>query len=248
MSLHLDNRETEIFLQQREILAAVAGFSPVIFDVGANIGQSIDHYRALFPDACIHSFEPNPPTFARLTERYGEADGINLHPIALADRSGESRFHVTRLSEMSSLLEPEGWLRQMSPGGKYDFSTISVPLDTLDQFCAGRGIDYIDILKIDVQGAELQVLRGAARMLAGGRIGMLYLEANLAETYVGQTTLAGMLNYLEPVGYRIWNILPFVYTCANRAWTANVLFLSTNLIEHVESAARAALPPTGNNK
>jgi len=250
VSQYLDNRETEIFLQQREILASVAAPSRVVFDVGANIGQSIERYRALWPDARIHSFEPNPAAFATLSDKYRDMHDVALHPVALADTRGESPFHVTRIPEMSSLLEPEGWLRAMSPGGKYDFSTIRIPVDTLDHFCSERGIAHIDILKIDVQGAELKVLHGGSRMLSEGRIGMLYLEANLAETYVDQTTLSGMLNFLEPLGYRIWNILPFVYTCANRAWTANVLFVGASLVERVESAARAraALPPTGNNK
>lgn len=239
MSQYLDQRETEIFLQQREILDACAVSAPIVFDVGGNIGQSVERYRRLWPHAPIHSFEPNPAVLPTLVEKCRDDGNATAHPLALADHAGELPFHVTRLPEMSSLLEPEHWLREMSPGGKYDFSTITIPVATLDGFCARHEIAHIDVLKVDVQGAELKVLQGAEQMLSAERIGLLYLEVNLAETYVDQTTLSGMLRFLEPLGYRIWNILPFVYTCANRAWTANVIFVAANLIRRVESGARA---------
>ena len=69
-------------------------------------------------------------------------------------------------------------------------ATINVEAATVDEFCRKRQIESIDILKIDTQGTELEILKGAAGMLSGGRIRVIYNEMILAPTYKGQLQAA----------------------------------------------------------
>ena len=134
--------------------------SPVVFDVGGNIGQSILHYRNALPECRIHSFEPNPDAFAELESQWGDCGEVSLVRLALAEKAGVMDFYATRRSEMSSLLVPEPWLNILSPDRKYDFTALQVQCGTLDAYCKEMNIDHVDILKIDVQGGELRVLEG----------------------------------------------------------------------------------------
>lgn len=210
----------------------------MVFDVGGNIGQSILHYRNALPECRIHSFEPNPDAFAELESQWGDCGEVSLVRLALAEKAGVMDFYATRRSEMSSLLVPEPWLNILSPDRKYDFTALQVQCGTLDAYCKEMNIDHVDILKIDVQGGELRVLEGGGGLLAAGRVGLIYLEVNLAATYVDQMSLAKLLEYLEPLGYQLWDVLPFVYTGAGRAWTANALFVCPEWVKVVENAAR----------
>jgi len=160
LSKYLSDRETEIFFKQEHILSACCVKSPVVFDVGGNIGQSILHYRNALPECRIHSFEPNPDAFAELESQWGDCGEVSLVRLALAEKAGVMDFYATRRSEMSSLLVPEPWLNILSPDRKYDFTALQVQCGTLDAYCKEMNIDHVDILKIDVQGGELRVLEG----------------------------------------------------------------------------------------
>jgi FkbM family methyltransferase len=176
--------------------------------------------------------------FDELKNSYGWLKDVHLYLFALGSTNECRAFHIMRLPEMSSFLSPEPWLQQLSPDHKYDFDLINVECRTLDRVCYESGVDSIDILKIDVQGAELDVLNGGISMLTTGAVGMIYLEVTLAESYVNQMKLRDLLEFLEPKGYRLWDILPFVYTDAGRVWTANALFLNSKMTDMVEERSR----------
>jgi hypothetical protein len=81
---------------------------------------------------------------------------------------------------------------------------------SLDDFLVQQDIARIDLLKIDVQGAEYRVLQGGASSLAVGRVRVLYLEIILGPTYVGQWGMGQYLSYLESLGFRVAGL----YNCA----------------------------------
>jgi FkbM family methyltransferase len=143
-----------------------------IFDVGANVGQSAKTYRRLYPLAQIWSFEPFPATYETL--RHSVADD-KFHPVALAlsDRISTTELNIGAVSITNSLL------RRQSDTGK----TIEVQTDTIDHFCGERGIDSIDILKVDVEGAEDQVFTGANEMFSRGAIRSVFVEVYFRPVY-----------------------------------------------------------------
>ncbi|QFY88664.1 FkbM family methyltransferase [Magnetovirga frankeli] len=235
MTRYYAEREFEIFNKQAEILSSLAIYNPIVFDVGANEGQSIEKYHQLCTSATIYSFEPNPLAWDKLQESYGHNSKVKLFKKGLNEQSGLCSFFVTRELSASSLFQPEVKLQRLSKDRKYDFEEIKVDCITLDKFSIMFGIDQIDILKIDVQGAELNVLKGACNLLSRGSISVIFLEITFAETYVNQMQLIDLLSFIEQHNYKIWDLAPFVYTRTGRLWAANAIILSRDAYNKIES-------------
>ncbi len=143
-----------------------------IFDVGANVGQTAIACRAAFPDARITCFEPVPETFAALQPAIAPLGRTVAHNLALSDRRGEATIRTYDSSLVASL-EPD------APFTKGRASReMTVELDTLDHFCEAEGIAHVDLLKIDTEGHDIAVLRGAEGMLSSGRVGFVLTEFN----------------------------------------------------------------------
>ena len=227
--------ETTFFSRQKEIIRRL-GISdpPCIVDVGGNIGQSIDAYRALFPDSRIFTIEPLPDCFDTLVKRFGGHGHVHLEQMALADSTGIRPFYSTRCRTASSLLLPDETVREKSLKGNYDFDTIQIKVDTLDNFCTRHRIELIDVLKIDVQGAEISVLKGAEKLLKQNSVRMIYLEVIFADNYQGQSGFIPITEYLDHFGYVLWDVRPFLFTRAGRLWTANAIFTSRPSTDHLE--------------
>ncbi|MBN1130980.1 MAG: FkbM family methyltransferase [Chitinispirillaceae bacterium] len=230
------NAEKLLFVRQKEMIRRLGKKGAInVFDVGGNLGQSIEGYRALFPACRITTFEPLPRCFEKLTKKYGGGKGISLENVALAEKSGSHVFYATAHHSASSLLPPEEKLRKRSKKRNYEFEKITVPLDTLDGYCARNRISSIDILKIDVQGAELRVLKGAKRTLSSGNIGVIYVEIIIADTYNGQSEFIDTAAFLSSQGYRLWDFRPFLFTRTGRLWQANALFVSPPVFKKLDA-------------
>jgi FkbM family methyltransferase len=180
---------------------------PVILDVGAHVGLVTRKYRQLFPHAIIHSFEPFPPSYEKLKDRVG-ANNANTqtHNLALCDKNGSINFNVNSSAATNSILptDPKGskfWSRGLLETQQH----LQVSTTTIDSFCEEQKIKKIDILKLDVQGAEFLVLSGAKHMLAQHLISVIYLEILMAPTYAGQRNLFEYINLLAPLGYNFFD-------------------------------------------
>ncbi len=146
----------------------VTSSTPVLFDIGANVGQTIENFRQHFKESTIHTFEPSPSTFQTLRERTDARDQrLHLINAGLGARPDIKTFIENQYSNMSSFLEPGqdcwGSVKQR----------LSIKLDTIDEYCERAGIQHIDVLKSDTQGFELEVLRGASRMFEQKRIRLI---------------------------------------------------------------------------
>ena len=142
----------------------------VVFDVGANVGQSAKWFRRAYPNADIFCFEPVGETFRQLIEQTASLDLVHSFQMALGGTRGSRDIHIN--------LDPDSSVNSFVrcfPGDRQ----VSVHVETLDAFCQQRGIDHIDLLKIDVEGYELEVLKGASGFLSSGRIKSCYLETSL---------------------------------------------------------------------
>ena len=128
---------------------------PVVFDVGANVGSYSKSWLSY--DANIHAFEPGEKAFALLEEKYGQT--ITANNIALAAHSGEHYlYQVKDDSRLASLL------KRSHPNHTWVKSE-RVKCLSLDEYCESKRITEIDFLKIDVEGYEMEVLKGAETML-----------------------------------------------------------------------------------
>jgi FkbM family methyltransferase len=191
---------------------------PVIFDVGANIGQSVERFRKYFPRPVIHSFEPGGAAFEELTRATAGVPDMRLNNFGLASQAGSQTFIENDRTDMSSLLEPgsDCW-------GEIT-RTYSVDVSTVDEYCAKTGIERIDILKIDTQGSELDVIKGAQAMMRKGAIHLIYLEIIFSEMYKGLPRLDEVYGFLADRGYTLVAFYDFWYQRERAAWT-DALFI-----------------------
>ncbi len=181
----------------------------VVFDVGANIGNFSESVLAHQPWASIHAFEPLAGPRQKLQEAltpYG--NGIVINATALGAERGERAFHVSGFDEASSFFENGAVLK----AGLYgiDFSTVdSIPvvIDTVDNYVAEHRIERIGLLKLDVQGFELEVLKGAEPVL--DRIDAIYCEAQFEELYRGGPLAGDIFTWLHLRGFELLRMTEF---------------------------------------
>jgi FkbM family methyltransferase len=168
----------------------------LLVDVGANIGQTALELHGRFPRSIIHSFEPVSGTFARLRDNVEGIAAIQCHNFALGAESGKKNIHVVEESLVSSFRE-----NPFVIGSNVE----SVNIDTLDSFAEREGIQRIGLLKIDAEGFDLEVLKGASRLLAKGAIEVINVEASVGVSEVHCST-AEITEYLRefeflPIGF-----------------------------------------------
>lgn len=191
---------------------------PVIFDVGANIGQSIASFQTEFPRATVHSFEPSPQTFEKLRQNTKNNNNVKLWNIALGSKVEQKPFLENSNSDMSSFLQigEFGW-------GRIQKTTL-VPVSTIDQFCFDQNIDYIDICKIDTQGFDFEVIKGAEKTISYNKLGLLYFEIIFSEQYEGLPKVAEIFDFLFSNEFKLITLYPFSYQKGLASWT-NGLFI-----------------------
>jgi FkbM family methyltransferase len=136
-----------------------------IFDVGANIGQSAHKFRNAFPHAHIYCFEPVRSLFQELHRGVRGDSRVQCFQVALGSAPGAGKIYLTGHSTTSSLIEPA------ESRGVED-----VQIDTVDSFCAVHGPERIDLLKVDAEGYDLEVLKGAAALLSSARVAFVLVE------------------------------------------------------------------------
>lgn len=190
----LTNGEANFLKQHR------GGFK-VIFDVGANVGDWSRLANTYIPGARIFAFEPFKASFEELQRTKFAGDNVNSYNMALAERPGTGELFVYELaSAFNSLYDRK-------PVGIAASQKVTVEIQTLDGFCAGLGIKNIDFLKIDVEGAELSVLRGAEAMISGKRIKAIQFE--YGGTYIdARCLLKDIYEFFEGKNYLIHKVFP----------------------------------------
>lgn len=187
---------------------------PVIFDIGACEGEDSIRYSRLFPGARLFAFEPLPANLEILRTNLAKYSVVaEVIPAALSDRRGSAEFHISD-GRPPELFSGEDWnygnkssslLPPAEAGPMHGWITfprrITVPCETLVDVCASRGIDRIDFIHMDVQGAEGLVLEGAKAMLP--RIRMIWLEVSNQELYKGQKLRGEIEQMLASQGFAL---------------------------------------------
>ena len=156
-------------------LARFTADAPIrtILDVGGNIGQTALKYASAFPSAMIYTFEPIPSSFSRLQNAVRGCQRIKAFNTALGDTTGSIAMTSAESAGNNKVLRDLG-----TP------DRIDVPIDTIDTFTAANSIETIDLLKIDVEGYELQVLKGAEQVLHRGQVRFIFAECVIPEDLV----------------------------------------------------------------
>jgi FkbM family methyltransferase len=167
--------------------ACAAVEKPVIFDVGANVGDYSELVHSLIPSARVFAFEPAAPVYSELARRLsaiGNGANFEAFNFGLSDEEKTVELHsytvegeaVSLISSIDRRLPTQVVQVEVS-------ETEKIEVRTLDSFCAAEGVERIDFLKLDVEGHEVAVMRGAQGMLDRGAIAMIQFEFGPANIY-----------------------------------------------------------------
>jgi FkbM family methyltransferase len=177
-----------------------------VFDVGAHDGRVSEMFRTVFPSARVYAFEPDPETFTELTRRLGRDPLVIKRNIAVGEAVGETPFHRGVASYTSSRFPRNTTGRRYYHSSYVMRETITVPMETLDSFVAKEGIERINVLKIDTQGGEFSVLRGAALLLVREAIDIIVSEFFFIAHYEGAPLLPEIWQLLRGHGYDLYDM------------------------------------------
>ncbi len=197
----------------------------MILDVGANVGQSYDSFRWAGFQGPIWSFEPNPEMFKLLEQRPGH--DWRRFPVALSSRSGQAVFHITNSDNSNSL--------QIPLVGVKVTGEITVPTLRLDEFWIRESLTAKNVfLKIDTEGHDLEVVKGASGIL--DRVSLIMVETAPIPRYQGEPALPDMVNYMAGLGFCVCRVEKNSYNAAAGMDTAlDVVFARRELIASLQS-------------
>jgi FkbM family methyltransferase len=184
-------------------IAALLPAPLTVIDIGARGGIDVD-WAPFSPHVVVYAFEPDQEECARLNRDEGKI--AEYIPIAVASTAGELPFYVTRDPFCSSLLVPIGQLTEERPrlAGMRIRHTATITTDTLDHWRRERRVDHLDYLKLDVQGAELAILEGAASSLDSVRA--VKLEVQFNRLYQGAPLFGQIDHYLRERNFVLWRL------------------------------------------
>ena len=177
----------------------------IVLDCGAHIGQSAATFRRMYPAAEIYAFEPVGALFEQLAQRCQQ---IGAHAIrkAVGDRNGAATINLTASDFSNSLL---GY-QEGNPCNKYhrEVGSEQVEVCTLDRWCDQAGVDptKVGVMKLDLQGAELMALRGAARLLEHARA--VFLEVSFVPLYKDAPLFDEVDRFMTDRGFRRHGVYP----------------------------------------
>lgn len=170
----------------------------VLLDVGANKGDWTAQALGLThasKEVHVHAFEPSLATRSMLMARFVERPAVTVHPYALSDTAGEAIFYSKEDGAGTNSLSPASGL-----------NVEVVKLITLDGFLQQAGIDTVSMVKIDTEGFDLLVLRGAEQALQGGRIGIVQFEYNW-RWLINHACLRDVFDLISDKPYRFGKLL-----------------------------------------
>lgn len=181
-----------------------AGRKTVVFDVGANIGDWTCAILEQAEDRAsldVHAFEPCSGTYNILLSRIRALPGpANVVPVrkACSSSAGTGTLHIVGIGAGTNSLTCAEHADRVE----------QVELISIDDYCRTSNVDHVSLLKIDAEGYDLEVIKGATRMLQHRNIDVLQFEYNQRWIFNG-AFLRDVFNILSPLGYRIGKVTPY---------------------------------------
>ena len=200
-----------------------------IIDAGASHGHISARFLKRFPKAHVYAFEPNPMYAAALGRYEKEEPRFHCFFQALSDKKGLAELHITRSAGNTSLLRPSEQLRQIDPEGSDIRDNKQVELISIDEWAQQNGNPAIQLMKFDIQGYEVNALRGAVRVLQESTL-MVYSEIWFNTPYDGGALVGDIDSFLRQQGFYLFDIYKPKYDRSGRIMWANAIFLSEKLL------------------
>ena len=209
ISKKFDEREIK-FLSFDEIYKMQIRKNPIIFDVGAKRGQSIERFIKIFDNPIIHAFEPNKNEYENLKIKFEKEKNIILNNLGVGDKKEIKELNITTHTGNSSFIDINPnteWINIRSKQAKinkenYITSREKVNIDTLDNYCVQNNIGHIDLIKIDCQLYEDKVLEGCKNILKSQLVDAIETEIVFSDTYKKYFSFSDLEKFLIPQNFR----------------------------------------------
>jgi FkbM family methyltransferase len=193
-----------------------------VIDGGANRGSFTDAFLQLHRPERLVLVEAIPDLAEKLRAKYAGKSGVSVVSAALSDKNGEAHFEINRSEASSSLLpiDPRNtaWFnRDLSVA-----RTVQVPTMTLPALMEEQGMRMIDLLKLDIQGAERFVLTGGKAVL--DRVRVIYSEVFFEQLYAGAWLFGEMTEFLADHSFKLCGLSNIVHASDGDLVQANATF------------------------
>lgn len=200
--LKAESNSKNPFEVQREYFKQKSINVQTIFDLGANTGITIKKYLNYFPNAKIHAFEPTIEIEDELKNNFSNNKNIILNFKAVSDKNASVIFYKNKINDTNSIF-PSVKIGASSDNACINEYSYHVETITLDEYCLNNNINEIDILKMDIQGAELLALKGAEKLLKNKKIKLIFTELYFKEQYKNQALFHDIYSFLITFGYKL---------------------------------------------
>ncbi len=198
-----------------------------VFDVGANRGQSATYFRNRLPKTSIYSFEPVSATFNEL-KTHAAGLGVQCFQLGFGSAAEKKRIRVfkdARKSVSNSL--------HLNPSVAETTDEV-IDIETIDNFLRQQGVTEIDYLKIDTEGNDLDVLKGAVGSLKAQKIKFVEVEAGMNSGNKLHVPYCELLAFLESYGFSVFGLYRQVHEGGTRIPVlrrVNVVFISSHIVD-----------------
>jgi FkbM family methyltransferase len=179
-----------------------------VVDIGANRGQFALVARRCFRQATIFSFEPLREPGTRFRRAFADDPRTMLYQAGIGPQNGMDTIHITGKDDSSSFLPITALQTQMFRGTE-EVGTQMVEVGPLCNFLSADEIASPALLKLDVQGYELQALKGCEALL--DRFAYVYAECSFVELYAGQASASEVADYLHRHGFALKGVYNLTY-------------------------------------
>lgn len=220
----VDSLQSNIYLDQAwerplsNWLAFFAAKSTVIFDVGTHVGYfTLLMRRYAPPDAQVHAFDPDPRAFEQLEHNVALNNMVvQLNQIAIAADNSTLELHLPHIFRLGSA--------RANQVLAHATDSITVKTVSLDYYCDTAGLTYVDLIKMDIEGGEVNALAGMIAGLHAGRYGALFIELHHSLLTAVQIQIA--LTHLRAAGYRLFELYPTRLVRADAITSSHLCALS----------------------
>jgi len=215
-----------------KILFESNGLSTIV-DGGASIGTLAQRFSDTFTDARVYAFEPYQPHFDALQEVANKNKRIIPVKKGLSNRNGNRSFFLNQASGTNSFLQATNQGQAIYGDQLKEIGQTEVECTTLDHYLESKEIESVDILKLDLQGGELDALHGASKSLEGGKIKCILCEVMFESHYHFQPSAGILLHYLiEKFGFSLFNLYQ-LHHHHGRLIYADAVFLLPSSLEPI---------------
>ena len=201
--------------------------NPIIFDVGAHEGESIDRFKNLFQNPIIHSFEPQSKIFEKLLNKKKNDKDLFLNNFALGSKEGNQEIFVNSNTAASSYLNIDNkdkFFKSLKTIQKEQ-----TRIDTFDNYFNKIKVNYIDLVKIDVQGLEEEVLKGAHNSL--NKVLLIEIEIVFVNLYEKHSSFYQIENILKNYNFELYSLSSISLNKQNdRIRNLDALYYNTKII------------------